>query len=56
MLRFPALWPGLLADRRAVTALEYGIIAGIIVVTIAMGFTSLANTLSNEFVGIGASL
>jgi Flp pilus assembly pilin Flp len=46
----------LLADRRAVTSLEYGIIAGIIVITVAMGFTSLANMLSNQFVGIGASL
>jgi Flp pilus assembly pilin Flp len=43
-------------DRRAVTALEYGLIAGLIVATIAIGFTSLANALSNQFITIGDSL
>lgn len=44
------------ADRRAVTALEYGLIAGVIVATIAVGFTLLANALSAQFVGVGSSL
>jgi len=44
------------ADRRAVTALEYGLIAGVIVATIAVGFALLANALSTQFVGIGSSL
>jgi Flp pilus assembly pilin Flp len=46
----------LLADRRAVTALEYGLIAGVIVATIAVGFSLLANGLSTKFSGIGHSL
>ena len=43
-------------DRRAVTALEYGLIAGLIVATIAIGFSLLANDLSDKFSGVGASL
>jgi Flp pilus assembly pilin Flp len=43
-------------DRRAVTALEYAIIAGIIVTTIVVGFTSLGDALSNKFSSIGGSL
>jgi pilus assembly protein Flp/PilA len=43
-------------DRRAVTALEYGLIAGVIVATIMVGFTLLANDLSNEFQSIGNTL
>jgi Flp pilus assembly pilin Flp len=43
-------------DRRAVTALEYAIIAGIIVTTIVVGFTSLGDALSNKFSNIGGSI
>jgi Flp pilus assembly pilin Flp len=43
-------------DCRAVTALEYALIAGIIVATILIGFTTLTNALSNQFSNIGASL
>jgi Flp pilus assembly pilin Flp len=43
-------------DRRAVTALEYAIIAGIIVTTLVVGFTSLGDALSNKFSAIGGSL
>jgi pilus assembly protein Flp/PilA len=43
-------------DRRAVTALEYGLIAGVIVATIMVGFTLLANDLSKEFQSIGNTL
>jgi len=44
------------ADRRAVTALEYGLLAGVIVGTIAVGFASLANALSTQFATIGNNL
>jgi Flp pilus assembly pilin Flp len=44
------------ADRRAVTALEYGLIAGVIVATIAVGFSMLANSLSTQFTVIGTNL
>jgi pilus assembly protein Flp/PilA len=44
------------SDREGVTALEYGLIAGLIVATIAIGFGILGSQLSNEFSGIGDSL
>jgi Flp pilus assembly pilin Flp len=56
MMRIVLFTLALKADRRAVTALEYGLIAGVIVATIAIGFASLANALSNQFVSIGGSL
>jgi Flp pilus assembly pilin Flp len=46
----------LIRDRRAVTALEYGLIAGVIIATIMVGFTLLANDLSKEFQSIGNTL
>jgi pilus assembly protein Flp/PilA len=56
MILYAALWLNLKADRRAVTALEYGLVAGMIVATIALGFGSLADALSNQFATIGANL
>jgi Flp pilus assembly pilin Flp len=56
MLDYLKVWLALWLDRRAVTALEYGLIAGIIVAVITLGFTSLANSLSTKFAGIGRSL
>jgi pilus assembly protein Flp/PilA len=49
-------WLQLKTDRRAVTALEYGLIAGIVVAVIVLGFKGLANSLSTKFVSIGSSL
>jgi len=49
-------WSLLETDRRAVTALEYGLIAGVLVGTIVVGFSLLANSLSTEFNTVGASL
>ncbi len=49
-------WVRLKTDQRAVTALEYGLIAGVIVATIAAGFGVLAGDLSSEFSSIGANL
>jgi Flp pilus assembly pilin Flp len=46
MIEYITSWLSLKADRRAVTALEYGLIAGVIVATIAVGFALLANDLS----------
>jgi Flp pilus assembly pilin Flp len=43
-------------DRQAVTALEYGLIAGVIVATIMFGFTLLAGDLSQQFLSIGNSV
>lgn len=47
---------GLCRDRSAITALEYALIAGIIVVTVVIGFTTLSGALSNQLNGVGNSL
>jgi len=56
VLQYATTWLRLKTDRRAVTALEYGLIAGVIVATIAVGFALLANDLSQEFANIGNSI
>jgi pilus assembly protein Flp/PilA len=56
MVEYVKTWLELKLDRRAVTALEYGLIAGVIVATIAVGFTLLASNLSSKFSDIGGSL
>ena len=53
MLNYVKLWLTLAADRQAVTALEYGLIAGVIVATIMFGFTLLADDLSQQFQSVG---
>jgi pilus assembly protein Flp/PilA len=56
VLQYATMWLKLKADRRAVTALEYGLIAGVIVATIAVGFALLATDLSQQFQNIGNSV
>jgi Flp pilus assembly pilin Flp len=56
MTQIATILIALQANRRAVTALEYGLLAGVIVATIAVGFASLANALSSQFTSIGGSL
>ena len=56
MLDYCRQWLELKWDRRAVTALEYGLIAGVIVATIMIGFSILATSLSKSFSTIGNSL
>ncbi len=46
----------LASDRRGVTALEYALIAAVIVGTIAAGFTTFAGDLSSYFGSVGGSL
>jgi Flp pilus assembly pilin Flp len=46
----------LVRDRRGVTALEYGIIAGILGVTLIVLFKNLGSTLSTLFNAIGKSI
>ncbi len=48
--------PDLDRDRRAVTLVEYAVIAGIIATTIFVGFSSFANALSAQFVNLGGHL
>jgi len=56
MIEYAKTWLELKVDRRAVTALEYGLIAGVIVAVITLGFTTLANSLSSKFSSIGSGL
>jgi Flp pilus assembly pilin Flp len=56
MIEYIKTWIELKSDRRAVTALEYALIAGVIVATILVGFQVLASDLSNKFSSIGGSL
>lgn len=46
----------LLRDRRGVTALEYGLVAAVLVGTVMVGFGLLANGLNDKFAAIGGSL
>jgi pilus assembly protein Flp/PilA len=39
----------LAADRRGVTAMEYGLIAGVLAVGLATAFTALSGRLTNAF-------
>ena len=56
MMKHIKSWLALVADRRGVTALEYALIAGILVVTIVIGITVYANNLSDKFGTIGAGV
>jgi Flp pilus assembly pilin Flp len=56
MTQLATAWFAFRSDRRAVTALEYGLIAGVIVAVITLGFTTLAEALSSEFTTIGDGL
>jgi Flp pilus assembly pilin Flp len=56
MVRYVSTWLRLRLDRRAVTALEYGLIAGIIVATVMLGFNIMASSESVKFSSVGAYL
>ena len=45
-----------LSDRRGVTALEYALIAGIVVVVIAVGFGVFAGNLAAQFGIVGGGV
>jgi Flp pilus assembly pilin Flp len=51
-----ALIRRLLYDQSAVTSLEYGLIAAVLVVAVAVGFAGMAESLSSQFNTIGLSL
>jgi Flp pilus assembly pilin Flp len=48
--------PGLMNDRRAVTALEYGIIAGVLGLVLISIFSTFGSRLSSLFNTIGRSI
>ena len=49
LYEFLKLWMEIKTDRRAVTALEYGLIAGLVAVVIIGAVTSLGRNLSDKF-------
>ena len=56
MLSYLKTWLELKTDRRAVTALEYGLIAALIAVGITASLTALGTSLTNLFTKISTSL
>ncbi len=56
MYAFLQTWLRLKADRRAVTALEYGLIAALIAGVIITAVTTLGTDISNTFTAIGKAV
>jgi pilus assembly protein Flp/PilA len=56
MFSYVTTWLRLKADCRGVTAIEYGMIAALIAVVIAVTVTTLGATLSGEFTTINGDL
>jgi Flp pilus assembly pilin Flp len=56
MINYARVWSELVLDRRAVTALEYAIIAGVLVATIVIGFNVFAGALSDKFNTVAAGI
>ena len=56
MIQYVNTWLALASDRRGVTALEYALIAGIVVAVIAVGFGTFAGDLSARFGVVGGQL
>ncbi len=56
MYEFVKTWIELKTDRRAVTALEYGLIAGLVAVAIITAVTSLGTSLSTKFTNIASDV
>lgn len=50
------IWRTLRNDRRAVTALEYGLIAGVLAVAVVAAFNIFGNGLENAFTNITTQL
>ena len=56
MIEYLKTWLALKTDQRAVTALEYGLIAAVLVATVMVGFGTLGGDLKTQFENIGNSL
>jgi pilus assembly protein Flp/PilA len=56
MLEYLQTWLALRTDRRAVTALEYGVIAGVLAVVVVTAFTTLGTGLNNAFTSVSNQL
>jgi pilus assembly protein Flp/PilA len=56
MFEYLKTWLTLKTDRRAVTALEYGVIAGVLAVVVVTAFTTLGTGLQTAFTNISTQL
>jgi pilus assembly protein Flp/PilA len=56
MIAYLTTWLQIKTDRRAVTALEYGVIAGVLAVVVVTAFTTLGNGLNNAFNHVATQL
>ncbi len=56
MFEFAKLWLALKTDRRAVTALEYGLIAAAVVAGIAVSVGDVGTAISAKFTSIASSI
>ena len=56
MLEFLKIWLELKYDRRAVTALEYGLIAGAIAAVIAVTVVGMGQSIETKFQSIASQL
>jgi Flp pilus assembly pilin Flp len=56
MYEYVKTWLEIKTDKRAVTALEYGLIAGVLVVTVLVGFNTLGSGMLTKFTNIKTSL
>ena len=56
MYAYLTTWLSLKTDRRAVTALEYALIAALIGGGVILAATTLAGNISSTFAGIGGAL
>ena len=56
MIEFAKTWLELKTDKRAVTALEYALIAALIAGVIVTAVTTLGTTVSGKFASVASSL
>jgi pilus assembly protein Flp/PilA len=56
MIEYMRTWLELKTDRRAVTALEYGVIAGVLAVVVVAAFTTLGTGLNAAFTSVSKQL
>ena len=56
MIEYLKTWLELKTDRRAVTALEYGVIAGVLAVVVVTAFTTLGTGLNTAFTNVSNQL
>lgn len=56
MTKIVKTWMGLKSDRRAVTALEYGMIAAVVALVMVVGAGQLGTRLSTQFNNIASTL